>query len=162
HLSCLVADVGPGDEVILPAFTFVATASVVVHSGATPIFADIISLENPSIDPAEVERLIGPRTKAVIAVHFAGFPAPVGELRELCDRYGLVLIEDAAHAPSSVLNGRKLGTWGLTGCFSFFSNKVLSVGEGGLLATDANEIATRARMLRSHGMTSGTWERHTG
>jgi dTDP-4-amino-4,6-dideoxygalactose transaminase len=125
------------------------------------VFADIISISDPSIDPERVEQLIGPRTKAVAAVHFAGFPAPVDVLRELCDRHGLLLIEDAAHAPSTTLKQRKLGTWGDAGCFSFFSNKVLSVGEGGLVTTDSDEIAARVRSLRSHGMTSGTWERHT-
>jgi len=161
HLAYLTAGLGPGDEVVMPAFTFVATASAAIHAGATPVFADIVSLEDPSIDPGQVERLIGPRTKAVVAVHFAGFPAPVDVLSELCERAGVALIEDAAHAPSSSLGGRLLGTFGASGCFSFFSNKVLSAGEGGLLATDDDGIASQARRLRSQGMTSGTWERHS-
>ena len=162
HLAYMAAGVGPGDEVIVPSFTFAATATAVVYCGGTPVFADIASLENPSIDPAAVERLIGPRTKAVAAVHFAGYAAPVDRLREICDRHGLALIEDAAHTPSAELGGRKLGTFGLAGCFSLFSNKVLSVGEGGLLTTDDDDTAAFARLARSQGMTSGTWDRHTG
>jgi dTDP-4-amino-4,6-dideoxygalactose transaminase len=162
HLAYLAAGVGPGDEVIVPSFTFAATATAVVYCGGTPVFADIRSLEDPSIDPAEVERRITPRTKAVAAVHFAGYAAPVDRLREICDERGLVLVEDAAHTPSAELGGRKLGTFGLAGCFSLFSNKVLSVGEGGLLTTDDDDTAALARLARSQGMTSGTWDRHSG
>jgi dTDP-4-amino-4,6-dideoxygalactose transaminase len=162
HIAYLCAGIGPGDEVIVPSYTFAATAAAVVYCGGTPVFADIIGLEDPSIDPAQVEALITPRTKAVCAVHFAGYAAPVDQLRTLCDEHRLALIEDAAHTPSATLHGRKLGTFGLAGCFSFFSNKVLSVGEGGLLATDDDEVAARARLLRSQGMTSGTWDRHSG
>ena len=180
HLAYLAAGVGPGDEVIVPSFTFVATAAAVLHCGATPVFADIASRERPTIDPADVERRITPRTKAVCAMHYAGYPAPVDRLRELCDARGLTLIEDAAHAPGAALEERelgnerklgnerelgqkrKLGTWGLAGAFSFFSNKVLSVGEGGLLCTDSDDVAAFVRSRRSHAMTSGTWDRHTG
>jgi dTDP-4-amino-4,6-dideoxygalactose transaminase len=162
HLAYLAAGVGPGDEVIVPSFTFAATATAVVYCGGTPVFADIASLDDPSIDPAEVERLITPRTKAVGAVHFAGYAAPVDRLQRICDEHGLALVEDAAHTPSAELNGRKLGTFGLAGCFSLFSNKVLSVGEGGLLTTDDDETAALARLARSQGMTSGTWDRHSG
>jgi dTDP-4-amino-4,6-dideoxygalactose transaminase len=162
HLAYLAAEVGPGDEVIVPAFTFAATAAAVLYCGATPVFAEIISRENPSIDPEDVERLITPRTKAVCAVHFAGYAAPVDRLKALCDERGIALIEDVAHAPSASLDGRKLGTWGLSGAFSFFSNKVLSVGEGGLLCTDDDDVAAFARSRRSHAMTSGTWDRHSG
>ncbi|MGI9183705.1 MAG: DegT/DnrJ/EryC1/StrS family aminotransferase [Solirubrobacteraceae bacterium] len=162
HLAYRSAGVGPGDEVIVPSFTFVATANAALYCGAEPVFADIVGLENPSIDPLEVQRRITPRTKAVVAVHFAGYPAPVGALARLCRERGLSLIEDAAHAPSATLAGRKLGTFGQAGAFSFFSNKVLSVGEGGLLATDDDQLAERARRLRSHALTSMTWDRHRG
>jgi dTDP-4-amino-4,6-dideoxygalactose transaminase len=162
HLAYLAAGVGPGDEVIVPAFTFAATAAAVLYCGAKPVFAEIVSRENPSIDPADVERLITPRTKAVCAVHFAGYAAPVDRLKALCDERGIALIEDVAHAPSASLDGRKLGTWGLAGAFSFFSNKVLSVGEGGLVCTDDDDVAAFARSRRSHAMTSGTWDRHSG
>lgn len=148
HLAYLAAGVGPGDEVIVPAFTFVATANAALYCGGRPVFADLVGVEEPSLDPAAVEALIGPRTKAVCAVHFGGYPARVDELAELCEARGVALVEDAAHAPSATLGGRKLGTFGLAGAFSFFSNKVLSAGEGGLVATDDDAVAGLARERR--------------
>jgi dTDP-4-amino-4,6-dideoxygalactose transaminase len=162
HLAYLAAGVGPGDEVIVPSFTFAATAAAVLYCGATPVFAEILSRVRPSLDPEDVAARITPRTKAVCIVHYAGYPAAADRLRELCDAHGIALIEDVAHAPSAILGGRKLGTWGLAGAFSFFSNKVLSVGEGGLLCTDSDEVAAFARSRRSHAMSSGTWDRHRG
>jgi dTDP-4-amino-4,6-dideoxygalactose transaminase len=162
HLAYMAAGVGPGDEVIVPSFTFAATATAALYCGATPVFAEIVSREIPSLDPEDVERRITPRTKAVCIVHFAGYAAAADRMKEICDRHGIALIEDVAHAPSASLHGRKLGTWGLAGAFSFFSNKVLSVGEGGLLCTDSDEVAAQARSQRSHCMTSGTWDRHSG
>jgi dTDP-4-amino-4,6-dideoxygalactose transaminase len=162
HLAYLAAGVGPGDEVIVPAFTFAATAAAVLYCGGTPVFAEIVSRANPNIDPEDVERRITPRTKAVCAVHFGGYAAAVDRLKEICDARGIALIEDVAHAPSASLQGRKLGAWGMSGAFSFFSNKVLSVGEGGLLSTDDDDVAAFVRSRRSHAMTSGTWERHKG
>jgi dTDP-4-amino-4,6-dideoxygalactose transaminase len=161
HLAYLAAGVGPGDEVIVPSFTFAATAAAVLYCGATPVFAEIVSRADPSIDPEDVAARITPRTKAVAVVHYAGYAAAADTLSELCAERGLALIEDVAHAPSATLAGRKLGTWGLAGAFSFFSNKVLSVGEGGLLCTDDDEVARFVRSRRSHAMTSGTWDRHT-
>jgi dTDP-4-amino-4,6-dideoxygalactose transaminase len=146
----------------VPSFTFVATAAAAVYCGARPVFAEIVSRERPTLDPADVERLITPRTQAVCVVHYAGYAAAADRLRELCDAHGIALIEDVAHAPSATLEGRKLGTWGLAGAFSFFSNKVLSIGEGGLLCTDDDDVAAFARSRRSHAMTSGTWQRHRG
>ena len=110
HLAYLAAGAGPGDEVIVPSYTF-----AVVYCGASPVFADIIGLEDPSIDPDDVAACITPSTKAVTAVHFAGYPAPVDVLGDLCAEHGLALIEDVAHAPSAVLGDRKLGTFGLAG-----------------------------------------------
>jgi dTDP-4-amino-4,6-dideoxygalactose transaminase len=162
HLAYLAAGVGPGDEVIVPSFTFAATAAAVLYCGADPVFAEIVSRECPSLDPEDVERRITPRTKAVCVVHYAGYAAAADRISELCDRHGIALIEDVAHAPSATLHGRKLGTWGLAGAFSFFSNKVLSVGEGGLLCTDSDDVAAFVRSHRSHCMTSGTWDRHSG
>ena len=162
HLAYLAAGVGAGDEVIVPSFTFTANAAAALYCGATPVFAEIVSRSRPSLDPEDVARRITPRTRAVCVVHYAGYAAAVDRLRELCDAHGIALIEDAAHAPSATLAGRKLGTWGLAGAFSFFSNKVLSAGEGGLLCTDSDEVADFARSRRSHAMTSGTWERHGG
>ncbi|HEX5853096.1 MAG TPA: DegT/DnrJ/EryC1/StrS aminotransferase family protein [Solirubrobacteraceae bacterium] len=162
HLAYLAAGVGPGDEVIVPSFTFAATAAAVLYCGATPVFAEIVSRKLPSLDPDDVERRITPRTKAVCLVHFAGYAGAADRLSELCAARGIALIEDVAHAPSATLHGRKLGTWGLAGAFSFFSNKVLSVGEGGLLCTDDDDVAELVRSRRSHAMTSGTWDRHSG
>jgi dTDP-4-amino-4,6-dideoxygalactose transaminase len=163
HLAYLAAGIGPGDEVIVPAMTFVATAAAVRHCGGTPVIADIVGRRDFGIDVADVAARITPRTKAVCAVHYAGYPAEVEALAELCERHGLALIEDAAHAPAGrTRSGRALGTVGLAGCFSFFSNKVLSCGEGGLLATDDDRVAALARRLRTHAMTSGTWDRHHG
>jgi len=162
HLAYLAAGAGPGDEVIVPAMTFAATAAAAIYCGATPVFADILGPHDLSLDPRAVEAKITPDTKAVCVVHFAGYPAPVQELRDLCDDRGIKLIEDAAHAPDAHVGGRMLGTWGDAAAFSFFSNKVLACGEGGLLATDDDEIAALARSLRSQAMSSGTWSRHTG
>ncbi len=162
HLAYAATGVGPGDEVIVPSYTFTATASAVLYCGGTPVFADIIGPDDLSIDPAEVERLITPRTKAVVAVHFAGYAAPVDRLAALCAERKLTLIEDAAHSPSATLHGRKLGTFGLAGAFSLFSNKVLSAGEGGLLVTDDDRVAMLVRRLRNHAMTLTSWEKYRG
>lgn len=162
HLAYLAVGVGPGDEVVVPSMSFAATSNAVLYCGGTPVFADIVGQEDLGIDVADVEARLTDKTKAVCAMHYAGYPAAVDKLRELCDARGIALIEDTAHAPSAELDGRKLGTWGSAGCFSFFSNKVLSVGEGGLLATDDDAVAERVKSLRSHGMTSGTWDRHRG
>jgi dTDP-4-amino-4,6-dideoxygalactose transaminase len=162
HLAYLAVGVGPGDEVVVPSMSFAATSNAVIYCGGVPVFADIVGTHGLGLDPADVERRITGRTKAVCAMHYGGYPSAIAELRELCDARSIALIEDAAHAPSAECRGRKLGTWGDLGCFSFFSNKVLSVGEGGLVATDSDELAARVRSLRSHGMTSGTWDRHRG
>ncbi len=160
HLAYLAVGIGPGDEVIVPSCTMVATAAAVLYTGATPVFADIIGLHEPLIDPAHVEALISERTKAVVAMHFGGYAAAVDQLEQLCRRRSVTLLEDAAHSPLASLAGRSLGTWGLAGAFSFFSNKVLSAGEGGMLVTDDDEIAAFARSRRSHAMTTGSWDRH--
>src|SRR5271166_1221835 len=162
HLAYLAVGVGPGDEVIVPSYTFVATAAAVLYCGATPVFADIVGEDDLSLDPEDVRRCLSPRTKAVACVHFAGYPAPVDRLAELCAAEGLALVEDAAHAPSATLHGRKLGTWGKVAAFSLYSNKILSVGEGGLLVTDDDHVAKLARGLRSHAMSTGAWDRHNG
>jgi dTDP-4-amino-4,6-dideoxygalactose transaminase len=161
HLAYLGAGVGPGDEVVVPSMTFAATAAAAIYCQATPVFADVLGPHDLSLDPADVERKITDRTKAVTVVHFAGYPAPVEELKALCDDHGIALIEDAAHAPHAHVDGRMMGSWGLAGAFSFFSNKVLACGEGGLVATDDDDVAALARSLRSQGMTSGSWSRFT-
>jgi len=164
HLVYLAAGVGPGDEVIVPSMTFVATAAAVRYCGATPVFAEIVGEHDFGIDPSHVARLVTPRTKAVVAMHYAGYCADVKALSALCEERGLVLLEDAAHSPGATPTegGGKAGTWGLAGAFSFFSNKVLGSGEGGFVCTDDEDAAALVRNRRSHGMTSGTWERHSG
>jgi dTDP-4-amino-4,6-dideoxygalactose transaminase len=164
HIAMLAAGVGPGDEVIVPAITFVATAAAVRYCGGTPVIADVVGPHDLGIDPADVEARITEKTRAVCAVHYAGYAADVSALRSLCDQRGLVLIEDCAHSPSATAAGseRKLGGFGLAGTFSFFSNKVISCGEGGMLSTDDAEVAAFARSRRSHAMTSGSWDRHRG
>jgi len=163
HLAYLAASVGPGDEVIVPAITFVASAAAVRYCGATPVLADVLAPDDLGVDAADVEARITPRTKAVCAVHYAGYAADTERLLEICSRHGIALIEDSAHAPlASTADGASLGTVGSAGCFSFFSNKVLSCGEGGLLATNDEDVAAVARSLRSHALTSGTWDRHRG
>ena len=164
HLACIVAGVGPGDEVIVPSMTFAATANAVRYAGATPVFADLVSTSDLGIDVDRVEELIGERTRAVIPVHYAGYSVAIDRLAELCESRGIALIEDAAHAPSAAQRrgGPRLGSLGLVGCFSFFPNKVLGVGEGGALTTDSAEVADRVRHLRSQGMTAVSIDRHRG
>ncbi len=164
HLASLAAGLGPGDEVIVPSFTFVASAGGPRYTGATAVFCDVLSPYDFNLDPADVERRITPRTKAVVAVHFCGYPARVQELRELCDAHGLTLIEDCAQAIGARVDeaGTQAGTVGALGTFSFFSKKQLCVGEGGMVTSAEEELSTRVRLLRSHAMTSSTWDRHRG
>jgi dTDP-4-amino-4,6-dideoxygalactose transaminase len=148
--------------VIVPSPTFVATASAVRYVGATPVFADVISKDDLNISPASIERLISQRTQAIIVVHYGGYPCEMDQIMRLARNNNLVVIEDAAHAVGAELSGRGLGTWGDVGCFSFFSNKNLTTGEGGMVVTNRDDIAEQLRLLRSHGMTSLTWDRHRG
>lgn len=164
HLACLAAGIGAGDEVIVPAFTFVASASAPRYVGAEPVLCDVRSAEDFNLDPEDVARRITPRTRAIVAVHFCGYPADVLALRELCDEHGLVLIEDCAQAIGARLDdgARQVGTVGELGAFSFFSKKQLCVGEGGMVTTADEQLADRVRLFRSHAMTSSTWDRHRG
>lgn len=162
HLACLAVGIGPGDEVIVPSLTFVATANAVRYTGATPVFADIESPDWLTISPTSVESLINERTRAILVMHYAGFACDMPAIMEIARRHNLVVLEDSAHAIGSQLEGRTLGTWGAIGCFSFFSNKNMTTGEGGMLATDDDALAARLRILRSHGMTTLSWERHKG
>lgn len=165
HVATLALGIGPGDEVIQPSLTFVASANITIAAGAAPIFADIVSLDEPTIDPQDVIRRITPRTKAVVAMHFGGYPARLGELLAICRERGIALIEDACHGPAQrvpSLGGRALGTFGAVGTFSFFANKNMTTGEGGMVVSDDDEVAARVRLLRSHGMTTLSWDRHRG
>jgi dTDP-4-amino-4,6-dideoxygalactose transaminase len=162
HLACAALGLGPGDEVIVPALTFVATAHAPRYVGATPVLADVTSPLAPNLDPADVERRITEKTKAVIAVHMWGYPADLAALHEICDAHGLHLIEDAAQALGANVNGALAGAASAVGCLSFFSKKQFCLGEGGMVLTHDEDLAKRVRMLRSHAMTSGTWDRHRG
>lgn len=162
HLACLAAGIGPGDEVIVPSLTFVATANAVRYTGAMPVFADIESLDWLNISPASIESRVTEKTRAILVVHYAGFSCDMPAIMEIARRYNLVVLEDSAHAIGSILDDRALGTWGAIGCFSFFSNKNMTTGEGGMLATNDDALADRLRILRSHGMTSLSWDRHKG
>jgi dTDP-4-amino-4,6-dideoxygalactose transaminase len=162
HLICLAAGLGGEDEVVVPSLTFVATANAIRYVGATPVFADIAAIDSPWLSAESVAKATTDRTKAVLNMTYGGHPGESAELAALCSERGLILLEDAAHGLGGSLNGRPLGTFGLAGAFSFFSNKNLPVGEGGMVVTDDDEVAARVRLLRSHGMTSLTWDRHRG
>lgn len=159
-LALAALGVGPGDEVIVPSLTFVADANVVVRLGAMPVFADITSPDVPLLDPAAVAAARTPRTKAVVPVHYAGYQVDLVALREAVP--GVAVVDDCAHAPGPLGSGRWPGGEGDISCYSFFSNKNLGVGEGGLVATNDPELAQRLKLLRSHGMDSLTWDRHRG
>jgi perosamine synthetase len=141
----------PGDEVIVPALTFVASANAVTYTGARPVFADV-DPQTWCIDPADVERMITPRTRAIIPVHLYGHPAAMDEINQLADHYGLTVIEDAAEAHGAAIGGRKVGGWGRIAAFSFYANKTITTGEGGMLTTDDPDLAARCRLLRDHAM----------
>ncbi len=164
HLACIAAGIGPGDEVIVPAFTFVASAAAPRYVGAEPVLCDVRSAHDFNIDPDDVARRITPRTRAIVAVHFCGYPADVAALRALCDEHGLMLIEDCAQAIGAQVDadGRQVGTVGELGAFSFFSKKQLCVGEGGMVTSADEQLAERVQLFRSHAMTSSTWDRHRG
>ncbi len=162
HLACVALGIGPGDEVIVPSLTFVATANAVLYTGAKVVFADIVCPNDLTISPASIEACINPRTKAIIVMHYAGYPCDMPAILEIAQQHNLYIIEDAAHCPGATLDGKALGTWGEIGCFSFFSNKNLATGEGGMLTTNSDEIAAKLKLLRSHGMTTLTYDRHAG
>ena len=162
HLSCILTDIKPGDEVLCPSLTFAASVNCIKYVGATPVFCDIVSPEHLNIDPDDIEKKITSKTKAIIVVHMAGFPAKMDEIMSIAQKYNLKVIEDACHGPLSEYKGKKLGTIGDVGCFSFFSNKNISTGEGGMLITNNEEMAKKARLLRSHGMTTMSYQRASG
>ncbi|MBM3566615.1 MAG: DegT/DnrJ/EryC1/StrS aminotransferase family protein [Alphaproteobacteria bacterium] len=162
HLALAGLGIGPGDEVIVPALTFVATANAARHVGATPVFADVVSEAEWNMDPDDIARKIGPRTRAIVVMHYAGYPVRMDRILEIATERGIEVIEDACHGPLSEWNGAKLGTIGRAGCFSFFGNKNMTTGEGGMLVTADAELAVRVRAMRSHGMSSNTYARFKG
>jgi dTDP-4-amino-4,6-dideoxygalactose transaminase len=162
HLACVVVGLGPGDEAIVPSLTFVATANAVRYTGATPVFADIADVNDLNISCESIERAITGKTRAIIVVHYGGYACDMPGIMELARKRGLKVIEDAAHAVGSELDGRRLGGWGDVGCFSFFSNKNMTTGEGGMVVTANPAHAERVKVMRSHGLTSSTYERFKG
>lgn len=154
HLALLALGVGPGDEVIVPTLTFVASANAVTYCGARPVFVD----SEPAtwnLDPVQVEAKITTRTKGIMAVHLYGHPAEMGALRNTARRHGLFLLEDAAEAHGAAYEGRPVGSLGDAAAFSFYGNKIIATGEGGMVVTDDGALASRARLLRGQGMDAG-------
>jgi dTDP-4-amino-4,6-dideoxygalactose transaminase len=162
HLALLALDCGPGDEVVVPSLTFVAAANTIRWVGATPVFCDIVGDGDLNLDPRDVERAVTPATRAIVVLHYGGFACDMGAVLDIARESRISVIEDSAHAPGSRWNGSACGTLGDIGCFSFFSNKNLPIGEGGMVVTGNDELAERLQLLRSHGMTRLTWDRHRG
>jgi perosamine synthetase len=151
HLALVVLGVGPGDEVIVPTLTFVATANAVHYTGATPVFADSEPV-TWNLDPEDVRRRITPRTKGIIPVHLYGHPADMDPILEIAREHGLWVLEDAAEAHGARYKGRPVGSLGRAACFSFYGNKIITTGEGGMILTDDGDLAEKAAWLRDHGM----------
>ncbi len=151
HLALAALEIGPGDEVIVPGLTFAATANAVIYTGARPVFADC-GRDSWNMDPSAVERLIGPRTRAVIPVHLFGLPCRMDALRRIAVDHDLVLVEDAAEAHGARFGDEMVGSMGRIGCFSFYGNKLITTGEGGMCVTSDERLAMRMRLLRDHGM----------
>jgi dTDP-4-amino-4,6-dideoxygalactose transaminase len=159
HLTLILHGIGPGDEVIVPSFTFIATANAVVYTGATPIFVDI-DPHTYNIDPAGIEVAITPHTKAIMPVHQIGLAADMDRINAIAQRHGLSVIEDAAPAIGATYKGQRVGGLGNPTCFSFHPRKVITTGEGGMIMTDDDALAERARLLRAHGMSQSDLTRH--
>jgi dTDP-4-amino-4,6-dideoxygalactose transaminase len=158
-LSLRAAGIGPGDEVIVPAHTFVATCSAVVNAGATPVLVDV--RKDFNIDPAQIERAIGPRTRAIMPVHLSGFMADMRAILAIASRHRLVVIEDACQSVGASIGGKRAGSWGLTGCWSFYPFKMLGgYGDGGAMTTDDPELAAWVRRMRYNGEDRETGEYH--
>jgi dTDP-4-amino-4,6-dideoxygalactose transaminase len=162
HLSLLALRLGQDDEVIVPSLTFVACANAIRYVGAEPVFADITSEIDWNISAADVEAKITSRTRAIMVVHYAGYACDMHKLSGLAEKYGLLLIEDCSHSPRCAWKGRSVGTFGATGCFSFYSNKNMTTGEGGMIISGDPQLVERLRTLRSHGITTSTYQRFKG
>jgi dTDP-4-amino-4,6-dideoxygalactose transaminase len=159
HLCLHLLGIGPGDEVVVPSFSFIATANCAVYVGATPVFADV-EAEDGNLSVRTVERVLTPRTRAVVVVHQGGAPADVEPLRELCADRGIALVEDAACAAGSTYRGAPVAAAAQLAAWSFHPRKLLTTGEGGMLTTSDPQLAVRARRLREHGMNVSAAARH--
>jgi dTDP-4-amino-4,6-dideoxygalactose transaminase len=162
HLALASLGMREGDEVILPSLTFVATANSVLYAGAKPVFADIAGADDLNISPREIEKKITKKTKAILVMHYGGYPCDMQSILRIAKRRGLYVVEDAAHAPGAEYQGKKCGVLGDIGCFSFFSNKNLVTGEGGMVVTRSKEWAEKIRRMRSHGMEALSWDKYRG
>lgn len=151
HLALVALDVRPGDEVIVPTVTYIATANAVRYCGATPVLVDVCP-DTMNIDPADIERRITPRTKGIIPVHLYGHPAEMPKINEIAGRHHLWVVEDAAEAHGAEVLGRKVGTLGTCATFSFFGNKIVTTGEGGMITTNDDALAAKLRLFRGQGM----------
>ncbi|WP_330277522.1 DegT/DnrJ/EryC1/StrS family aminotransferase [Lentzea sp. NBC_00516] len=161
HLAVHVLGIGPGDEVVVPSLSFIATANAVRYTGATPVFADV-EVETGNLSASTVETVLTERTRAVMVVHQAGVPADVDALKALCEPRGIAVIEDAACAAGSTYKGKPVGTNALLAAWSFHPRKLLTTGEGGMVTTDDPEWAVRLKRLREHGMSVSAADRHNG
>ena len=159
HLALAAWDLGPGDEVITTPYTFTATANVIVHTGASPVFVDVRD-GDANIDAGLIERALTPATKAIIPVHFAGEPCDMDAIMAIARPRGIKVLEDAAHAIGTFYRGRPVGTLSDAAAFSFYANKTITTGEGGALATDDEELSERVRVLTLHGLSRDAWKRY--
>lgn len=151
HLALVALDLKPGDEVIIPTVTYIATANAVRYCSATPVLVDVCA-DTMNIDPADIERKITPKTRGIIPVHLYGHPADMDAVNRIASKHGLWVVEDAAEAHGAEVNGKKVGTLGTCATFSFFGNKIITTGEGGMITTDDDELAARLRLYRGQGM----------
>jgi perosamine synthetase len=163
HLALACLDIGPGDEVIVPTLSFIGSANPVTYCGATPVFVDSVP-DTWNLDPAAVEKAVTRRTRAIIAVHLYGYPAHMDEILKIAHQHGIPVVEDACEAHGGEYRGQKVGSLGTIGCFSFYANKIVTTGEGGMLVTNSGSIAENARLLRDHGMSRKRkyWHAHIG
>ncbi|SDK78932.1 perosamine synthetase [Maridesulfovibrio ferrireducens] len=163
HLALIACGIGPGDEVIVPDSTFAASANVVVHTGACPVFVDV-SPDHWTIEPSLIRKALTPRTKAILPVHLYGHPACMDEIMNIAAEYKLYVIEDCAESLGARINGRLTGTMGTVGCYSFFSNKVITTGEGGMVVTSDEALYHKMQQLRDHGLskTRRYWHDYAG
>jgi dTDP-4-amino-4,6-dideoxygalactose transaminase len=162
HIAHAVLGIGSGDEVITPSLTFVATANSVLYCGARPVFADIAGPDDLNVAWEDIAAKVSPRTRAITVVHYGGYPCDMQPILDLARDHDLRVVEDAAHAVGATYKEKMCGTIGDVGCFSFFANKNLATGEGGMVVTNDDDLAERIRVMRSHGMTTLTWDRHRG
>lgn len=162
HLILMSLNLRDNDEVIIPGLTFVSDANVVLQLGAVPVFADSVSTADLNVNVDNIQTLITEKTRAIVIVHFAGFPMNLEKLAKICAERGIKLIEDCAHSPGAMINGNKCGTFGDFSFFSFFSNKNLAIGEGGMAFAKEQEYQKKIKLMRSHGMSALTLDRHEG